>query len=120
APPALSRSIVERISALYRHDFEGRTRPEALAYTTMETRSFSLSCSTSCESPHWIIGSSSSIEPETSMRKTRLLGGRRDWSMGFAAIPTRANRFLAFHGQAATSTCTAKGSALEAGGGASS
>ena len=53
------------------------------------------------------------------MRKTRLLGGRRDWSIGFAAIPIRASRCSASHGQPATSTCTANGSGLEAGGGAS-
>ena len=44
-----------------------------------------------------------SIEPETSTRKTRLLAGRRDWSMGLAAMPIRASRCWAFQGQPATS-----------------
>ena len=44
----------------------------------MATRSFSPSCSTSRCRPHLTSGSllGSSIEPETSTRKTRLLGGR--------------------------------------------
>ena len=43
----------------------------------MATRSFSPSCSTSRCKPHFTSGSlsGSSIEPETSTRKTRLLGG---------------------------------------------
>ena len=88
----------------------------------MATRSFSPSCSTSRCRPHCTSGSlfGSSIEPETSTRNTRLLGGRRDWSIGLAAMPMRASRCSAFHGQPAISTCTANGCSLDSAGGASS
>ncbi len=87
----------------------------------MATRSFSPSCSTNLCKPHLTSGSllGSSIEPETSIRNTRLLGGRFDWSIGLAAIPIRASRCWPFHGQPATSVWMANGSSLVAAGGAS-
>ena len=57
---------------------------------------------------HFTSGSllASAIEPETSIRKTRLLGGRSFWSIGLPAMPIRASRCSAFQGQPATSTWT--------------
>ena len=56
------------------------------------------------------------IEPETSIRKTRLLGGR---PRGRSACRDQADPrqpVLGFHGQPATSTCTANGSSPVGGG----
>ena len=84
----------------------------APAYTTIATRSFSPSWLTSIRSDALTSGSlaGSFIDPDTSTRKTRLLGGRLSVAIGFAFTPIRASRCLGCHGHSASSTVTANGS----------
>ena len=49
------------------------------------------------------------IDPETSSRKTRLLGGRESFGIDFAFSPIRASRCNGFQGQTATSVVTENG-----------
>ncbi len=110
-PPAVSRSRAATIRDFSRPGVEGSTMPAAPAYTTIATRSFSPSSSTSSFSPRFTSGSrlGGFIEPETSIRNTRLLSGRCPRSISRPLMPTRTRECLVCHGHWATSTCAAKG-----------
>ena len=94
-------------------EVESSTSPLAPAYATRATRSFSPSRLTSSFNELFTSGSrfSAAIDPDTSTRNTRLLGGRLSASIGRAFSPIRASRWAGAHGQSAISTVTANGSA---------
>ena len=110
-PPERSLSRAAMIFSFRSHEVESSTRPDAPAYTAIATRSPSPSCSTSifiaALTSDSLLGAR--IEPDTSSRNTRLLGGRLAGSNSrpFRAIRTR--RCLGAHGQEAVSACTANG-----------
>ena len=90
---------------------DGKARPSEPAYTTMATRSLGPSWFTSRRIAAFTSGSlfGSSIEPETSRRKTRLLGGRWPGGSSRPLMPIRTRRWPAFQGQVVVSMWTANG-----------
>jgi len=96
---------------------DGRTSPALPAYVTMATRSSGRNCSTSSRRPACTSGSLSAdcIDPEVSMRKTRLLGGRSRVLIRFPCRPISSRRCFPFQGQAASSVEMENGSDVGSG-----
>ena len=110
-PPASSRSIASRIVAFSAPDVGGSTRPGRPGVHDDRHPVLGRSSCTSARNACLTSGSLSGdfIEPDTSIRKTRLLGGRSRVGTRRAWRPIRTSRCSGAHGHGPTSVETAKG-----------
>src|SRR5690606_37542188 len=91
---------------------EGNSKPALPAYTTIATLSCVLSLFTSIFNDAFTRGSllASFMEPDTSIKKTRLEGGRSLVEIFLACIPTLSNLLVLFQGQSVNSVVMEIGS----------